>query len=418
VSLTRGGAGRDNHGLVPRPAPTHQLAELGGGVCATPGIRAAGVTAGLKPSGALDLALVAADQPVAAAAVQTRNQVAAAPVQITARHVADGRAQAVLLNAGSANVCTGPDGLALAEESAALVAGDLGCLPTDVLLCSTGVIGVPIPRQPFLDGIPQAAAALSTDGGSRAAKAIMTTDTVAKEFAVRVDDGTGSCIVGGMAKGSGMIAPEFATMLCVITTDAPVSAPILRATLRDVTNRTFGRISVDGCLSTNDAVIALATGTAGTIPSLSAFKDALLSVCGRLAEAIVRDGEGARKVIHLRVTGAPSEPEAVGVARAIASSALVKTAIAGGDPNWGRVLAAMGAGPVAFEPNRVAVSFGGVTVCRFGVATAFDRGQAATALRGADVFVTVDLGVGPHEATFLTCDLTKEYITINAEYTT
>jgi glutamate N-acetyltransferase / amino-acid N-acetyltransferase len=394
------------------------ITELPGGVCATPGIRAAGVAAGLKPSGNLDLALVAAPSVVAAAAVQTRNRVTAAPVDITKRHVADGKAQAVLLNAGSANVCTGPDGVALAERSAALVAQGLGCEPSDVLLCSTGVIGVPIPADPFLGGIPRVIADLSREGASRAARAIMTTDTTAKEVAIRVDDGTGSCVVGGMAKGSGMIAPEMATMLCVVTTDAPISGPVLRAALKDVVARTFGRISVDGCMSTNDAVIVLATGTAERAPSLSAFKEAMVRVCGSLAEAIVRDGEGATKVLHIRVTGARSEDDAVMLGRAIGSSALVKTALAGGDPNWGRILAAMGATAVEFEPQRVAVTFGGVTVCRFGVATSFDRGQAAAMLRGRDVYLTVDLGSGREEATFLTCDFTKEYVTINAEYTT
>jgi glutamate N-acetyltransferase / amino-acid N-acetyltransferase len=394
------------------------VTELSGGVCATPGIRAAGVAAGLKPSGNLDLALVASTSPVAAAAVQTRNRVTAAPVDITKRHVADGRAQAVLLNAGSANVCTGPDGITLAERSAEITARALGCEPTDVLLCSTGVIGVPIAADPFLSGIPRVVSDLSRDGASRAAKAIMTTDTAAKEVAVRVDDGNGACVVGGMAKGSGMIAPEMATMLCVLTTDAPISGPVLRATLKDVVARTFGRISVDGCMSTNDAVIVLATGTAEQAPSLSAFKEAMMRVCGTLAEAIVRDGEGATKVLHIRVTGAGNEEDAVALGRAIGSSALVKTALAGGDPNWGRILAAMGATSVEFEPQRVAVTFGGVTVCRFGVATSFDRGQAAAMLRGRDVYLTVDLGSGREEATFLTCDFTKDYVTINAEYTT
>jgi glutamate N-acetyltransferase / amino-acid N-acetyltransferase len=391
---------------------------VSGGVCATPGIRAAGVAAGLKPSGKPDVALVAAPESVAAAAVQTRNQVVAAPVVVTRRHVANGKAQAVLLNAGSANVCTGPDGLKLAEDSAATVADALGCDAKDVLVCSTGVIGVPVPREPLLAGALQAFAQLDEQGGGRAAKAIMTTDLVAKEAAVRVHDGSGSCVVGGMAKGSGMIAPEMATMLCVLTTDAPIGGPVLKAMLRDVVGRTFGRISVDGCMSTNDAVIVLATGTARQAPSLASFKDALMVVCGQLAEAIVRDGEGAKKVVHLRVTGARTEDDAVAVGRSVAGSVLVRTAIAGGDPNWGRVLAAMGAGIVPFEPERVAVSFGGVTVCRFGVATAFDRGQAAAALRGGDVRLTVDLGLGDAEVTFLTCDLTHDYVTINAEYTT
>jgi glutamate N-acetyltransferase / amino-acid N-acetyltransferase len=394
------------------------LTDLSGGVCATPGIRAAGIAAGLKPSGRRDLALVAADTVVAAAAVQTRNRVTASPVEVTKRHVADGRARAVLLNAGSANVCVGPDGDALAEESARVAAEALGCEATDVLLCSTGVIGKPIPREPFLAGIPQVVAALSRDGAGHAAQAIMTTDLVAKETAVRVEDSSGTCVVGGMAKGSGMIAPAMATMLCVITTDAPISGPVLRATVKDVVNRTFGRISVDGCMSTNDAVIVLATGTAERAPSLAAFKEALTTVCGRLAEAIVRDGEGAQKLLHIHVNGARSEDDAVGIGRAIGSSDLVKTALAGGDPNWGRIIAAMGAGDVDFDPRRVAITFGGVTVCRFGVATAFDPGQAAAMLRGSDVHLSVDLGMGRESATFLTCDLTHGYITINADYTT
>lgn len=395
-----------------------RLNELGGGVCATPEISAAGVAAGLKASGKLDLALVDAGRTVAAAAVQTTNQVQAAPVTLTARHVGNGRARAVLLNSGSANVCTGPAGMLVAEESAAIVGDALACDPTDVLVCSTGVIGVPVPRERFFSGIPAAAAALSREGGGHAAQAIMTTDTFPKEAAVRVEDGTGTCVIGGLAKGSGMLEPAMATMLAVITTDAPVQGPVLRSCVRDVVAHTFGRISVDACQSTNDAVIVLATGTASRPPSLSSFREALSAVCGRLAEALVRDGEGARKLVRLRVTGARSEEDAVAVARAIAGSVLVRTAIAGGDPNWGRILAAAGACAVPFEPARVAVTFGRVTVCRFGVVTAFDRGQAAAALAGRDVQVTVDLGLGGAEATFLTCDLTHDYITINAEYTT
>jgi glutamate N-acetyltransferase/amino-acid N-acetyltransferase len=394
------------------------LTAIPGGVTATPGITAAGIAAGLKPSGALDMALVTAPSVVSAAAVQTRNQVLAAPVQVTARNAANGRARAVLLNAGSANVCTGPDGMALAEESTALVAKELGCDAEDVLVCSTGVIGVPIPAEPFVAGIPVLAQRLSAEGGGAAAAAIMTTDTTPKEYAVAVSDGTGKCSIGGMAKGSGMIAPEMATMLCVVTTDAPLSGPVLRSTLKRVVARTFGRISVDDCMSTNDAVVLLATGTAEQPPSMAAFTEGLTQVCAKLAESLVRDGEGASKLIRIRVTGARTENDAVGIARSIARSALVRTAVAGEDPNWGRILAAMGAGTVPFDPNRVAVTFGGVTVCRFGVAAAFDRGQAAAALRGREVALTVDLGVGGEEATFLTCDLTHDYITINAEYTT
>lgn len=398
----------------------HTIEPVPGGVTATPGIRAAGVAAGLKPSGKPDVALVAADAPVAAAAVQTRNQVYAAPVAVTRRHVADGRAQAVLLNAGSANACTGEEGLRTAEESAAAVAAALGCASSDVLVCSTGVIGVPIPREPFLTSIPRAVAALRDDvaAGDAAAGAILTTDTVAKQAAVRVSDTRGSCVVGGMAKGAGMLAPELATMLCVVTTDAPLSGAALQHSLQQACDRTFGRISVDGCMSTNDAVIVLATGTAAQAPSQEAVSAGLEAVCGRLAEAMVRDGEGATRLIRLRVTGAASEPDALGLARAVADSVLVRTAMAGGDPNWGRILAAMGASPVRFDPARVAVRVGDVTVCRGGVVAPFDPARAAAALAPGDVDVTVDVGAGDAEATMLFSDLTHGYVTINAEYTT
>jgi glutamate N-acetyltransferase/amino-acid N-acetyltransferase len=246
----------------------------------------------------------------------------------------------------------------------------------------------------------------------------MTTDTVPKQAALEVREADRTCHIGGMAKGSGMIAPEMATLLAVVTTDAPVSGPVMKAVLRESVDRTFNRISVDGCMSTNDAVILLATGKAERPPSLAAFTEGLGAVCADLAEQLVRDGEGATKVLHVLVTGARTEPDAVGTAKAIASSALVKTALAGGDPNWGRVLAAMGAGPLEFDPDRVTVAFGGVTVCRFGIAASFDRGQAVAALAGPDVHLTVDLGMGEAEATFLTCDLTYDYVKVNAEYTT
>lgn len=395
-----------------------ELEPVDGGVCATPGVRAAGVAAGLKPSGATDLALVDVGARVPAAAVQTANQVRAAPVVVTERHLADGHARAVLLNAGSANACTGPEGIELAEAAAAAVAGALGCAPEDVLLCSTGVIGVPVPREPLLGAVPQAVAALGEDGSAAAAEAILTTDTRSKQAALAVADETGHCTIGGMTKGSGMIAPEFATMLTVLTTDAPLRGPALAGALRGAVARSFSRIAVDGCLSTNDAVVLLATGTASAPPRLSTFASGLDGVCASLAEAMVRDGEGASRFVRIRVDGARSEDEAVAAGRAVAGSVLVRTAIAGGDPNWGRVLAALGAGPVAIDPDRITVTFGGITVCRFGVAASFDRGQAEAALRGPDVELGIDLGLGDAAATFLTCDLTHDYVTINAEYTT
>ncbi len=394
------------------------LSPLPGGVCAVEGVRAAGVPAGLKPSGAADLALVDAGAVATAAGVQTRNVVRAAPVRLTERHLADGRARAVLLNAGSANVCTGPEGLALAVQSVAEVAGHLGCDPADVLVASTGVIGEPIPAGPLLSGIPRVAAALSPSGGSDAADAIRTTDTTVKEAAARVADAAGSAVVGGFAKGSGMIAPGMATMLAVLTTDAALDAETARGLLADAVEATFNRISVDGCMSTNDAVLLLATGTAPAPPSTAALADGLTAVCGALAEDIVRDGEGAQRLVRLAVTGALSDGEALAVARAVADSALVRTAVAGGDPNWGRVIGAVGAAPAVVDPERIAIAFGGVVVCADGVAAAFDRAAAAAALAGPDVDLAVDLGLGDGAATLLACDLTHEYVTINAEYTT
>ena len=411
----RGGAATS--GQAPR------LVDVPGGVCATPGVRAAGVAAGLKPSGAPDVALVDAGAVVDAAVVQTRNQVRAAPVEVTARNAADGRARAVLLNAGSANACTGPEGLALAVRSTERTARRVGCEPGDVLVCSTGVIGRPIPEQPFFAGIDAAAAALDEDGGDAAARAILTTDLVAKQVAVEVSDGIGRCRIGGMVKGSGMIRPDMATMLCVVTTDAPVSAAALGPLLRSAVNVSFNRISVDGCMSTNDAVIVLATGTAARPCGLEGFEAGLVSVLSRLAEMVVRDGEGVSRVARINVHGAAGVDDAVGVARAVADSALVRTALAGGDPNWGRILAAMGAGPVQFIPERVAVTMGppgrpGITVCRFGVAASYDPGQAALAVSGDEVLIGIDLGMGRASAEVLTGDLTHGYISINAEYTT
>ncbi|MFO8076493.1 MAG: bifunctional glutamate N-acetyltransferase/amino-acid acetyltransferase ArgJ [Actinomycetota bacterium] len=394
------------------------LAALPGGVCAVEGVRAAGVAAGLKPSGAPDLALVDAGALATAAGVQTRNAVRAAPVRVTARHLADGRARAILLNAGSANVCTGPQGLALAERSAAEVAGCLGCEAAEVLVASTGVIGEPIPAEPLLSGIPAAAAALSPTGGSDAADAIRTTDTTVKEAAARVSDGRGRCVVGGLAKGSGMIAPGMATMLAVVTTDAALAPAEAGDLLAAAVEATFNRISVDGCMSTNDAVLLLATGTAAATPSPAALAEGLTAVCGALAEDIVRDGEGAHRLVRLDVGGARSDGEALAVARTVADSALVRTAVAGGDPNWGRVIGAVGAAPALVDPDRVAIAFGDVVVCADGMAAAFDRAEAAAALAGPDVTLAVDLGLGEGAATLLTCDLTHDYVTINAEYTT
>ncbi len=398
-----------------------------GGVCAPDGFAAGGIAAGLKPSGKPDLAVVVAPATVTAAAVFTRNQVKAAPVLVSQAHLAAtgtgsgaGTARAVLLNSGSANVCTGPDGLALAEEGTAVVAADLGCDPAEVLTCSTGVIGVPIPRDPYLAGIPGVLADRTADaaGGHRAARAIMTTDRAPKEAAVTVTDAQGSAVVGGMAKGAGMIAPSMATMLAVVTTDARLDPAEAGELLRAVTDRTFNRISVDGCASTNDTLILLASGTAAATPSPESLAAALEQVCGDLATQMVRDGEGAQHVLHLQVTGARTEEEALAVARQVGTDNLVKTALAGGDPNWGRVIAAVGAAPVPIDPAAITIAFGDVTVCRGGVVTDFVRADAEAVMRKPDVDCRIDLGQGDAAATFTTCDLTTEYVRINSEYTT
>lgn len=396
--------------------------QLDGGICAVTGVRAGGVAAGLKPSGSLDVAVVDAGRVVDVAVLQTTNQVRAAPVEVTARHAADGRARAVVLNAGNANACTGPGGETVAVDTAQHAADLLGCDATDVLVCSTGVIGRPLlpDRDRLLDGVGAAIAAADTtpESADAAARAIMTTDTVAKAHALRATDDAGSCVVAGFAKGSGMIAPEMATMLCVVATDAPVPARILHPLVRQAVRDTFERISVDGCRSTNDAVIVLATGSAERAPSISTFSQGLTAVLGELATDIVRDGEGASRLVRLHVTGAASTDAAVGLGHAIADSVLVRTAIAGGDPNWGRMLAAMGASTVPFSPGKVHIRVGPVTVCRFGTGASFDRGQAEVVLSRPEIDITVELGLGSADATVLTCDLTHDYIAINAEYTT
>jgi glutamate N-acetyltransferase / amino-acid N-acetyltransferase len=402
------------------PVDRSVLEPLGGGVTAVPGVRAAGVVAGLKPSGKLDLALVDVGARVPVAVTTTSNLVKAAPCVVAERHAQDGYARAVVINAGNANACTGPRGLDDAARTATEVAEALGCDPTDVLPLSTGIIGVPLPMDLVSAGIGPLVGDLDDDAeaAQRAALAICTTDTSVKSFASRVVDAAGSCTVAGFAKGAGMIEPAMATMLCVIVTDAPVSGAILTRVLRQAVDRTFNRISVDACGSTNDTVVLLATGTAGTPPSLASLQTGVEAVCADLAHAIVADGEGTTKVAAVTVKGAATQADAERLARAVTSSALFRAAVHGADPNWGRILAAMGAAGVPFEPARVHVACGGITVCRFGTAAAFDRGQVAAALDRPEVVFEIDLGAGDRAATLLTADLTPDYVRENAYYTT
>ena len=399
------------------PDDVNGLTAREGGVTAIDGLRASGVASGVKPSGKPDLALVVADQPAATAVMTTTNLVEAPACALTQRHAADGYSQAVVINAGNANVCT-PEGEEHAARIAASAASQLGLARDQVLVMSTGVIGVPLPIERIEEAMPHAVAALDPAGGPAAAEAMLTTDTHTKQVAFEVADDHGRCMVAGMAKGVGMIEPAMATLLVVLATDAPIHPTLLRQLLRGAVSRSFNRISIDGDGSTSDTVSLWATGTAPTPPGLEAIERGLSAVCAQLAYEVVADGEGASKVAAITVAGAKTEDDAEGFARAIATSLLVRAAIHGGDPNWGRILMAMGNAGIDFEPRRVSVSCGEVMVCRFGVATAFDRGLAAAAMSHDEVSITVDLGVGSASATMLTCDLTPEYVRFNAEYTT
>ncbi|MFP4635512.1 MAG: bifunctional glutamate N-acetyltransferase/amino-acid acetyltransferase ArgJ [Nitriliruptoraceae bacterium] len=385
---------------------------------AVPGVRAAGVVSGVKPSGRSDLAAVVTDAPAGAALMTTTNLVRASSCELSRRHVDDGRAQAVVINSGNANVCT-PHGEEHTRLLATAAADHLDVAHDDVLVMSTGVIGVPLPVERILAALPALTADLSDDGGPRAAEAMLTTDSHSKQVAVEVvDDQGGRCTVGGIAKGVGMIEPAMATLLVVLTTDAPLSGAVATRLLRGAVGATFNRISIDGDGSTSDQVALLATGRAPQPPSLEAVGRAIHAVCADLAEQVVADGEGAERVAAITVGGAATEVEAEQLARAIATSLLVRAAIHGADPNWGRILMAMGSAGVDFDPRRVSVTCAGFTVCRFGVAASFDRGQVAAAMDRPVVPIEVDVGSGDATVTMLTCDLTPEYVRFNAEYTT
>ncbi len=374
------------------------------------GFTAAGVAAGLKANGKLDVALVRNEGPsMAAAAVLTTNRVHAAPVKWTRHAVSDGQIEAVILNSGGANACTGPAGLEDSASTAAKVA-ELLQLPADnVAVCSTGLIGVRLPMEPLLGGIEDAVAGLSQDGGEAAAKAIMTTDTVHKEALV-IRDGWS---VGGMAKGAGMLAPGLATMLVVLTTDADVDAATLDRALRAATRVTFDRADSDGCMSTNDTVIVMASGASEVTPEEDALTEALTEVSANLARQLIHDAEGASHDIEIEVVGAATEDDAEIVGREIARSNLFKTAVFGNDPNWGRVLSAIGVTDAAFDPDSLDVSFNGVQVCRQGQ---IGEDRSLVDLSGRDVHVLVDLHAGESSATILTNDLTYDYVKENAEY--
>ena len=376
------------------------------------GFRAAAATAGLKDSGAPDLALVVNDGPLdAAAGVFTANRVKAAPVLWSQQVLQAGQVDAVVLNSGGANACTGPDGFGDTHRTAEAVADALGTGAARVAVCSTGLIGVRLPMDRLLPGVVQAAAALSAHGGAPAADAIRTTDTVAKT-AVAPADGWS---VGGMAKGAAMLAPALATMLAVVVTDAVADPAVLDEVLRTATAGSFDRVDTDGCMSTNDTVLLLASGASGVEPSRDELQCAVGAVCADLARQMVRDAEGASKDIAVEVVGAASVGDALEAARAVGRSNLLKCALHGNDPNWGRVLAAVGTTAAAFEPDQLDVAINGVQVCRAG---APGDPRELVDLSGRDVHLVVDLHAGPHEATLWTSDLTAEYVHENSAYST
>jgi glutamate N-acetyltransferase/amino-acid N-acetyltransferase len=386
-------------------------------VTAPAGFRAAGVAAGLKASGGADVAVVINDGPSrAAAGVFTSNRVKAAPVLWSQQVLQGGQLRAVVLNSGGANACTGPAGFAdthhTAEHLAKVLTGPAGEAGAgEIAVCSTGLIGERLPLARLLAGVEAAAGAASADGGLAAADAIRTTDTVPKTCAVA---GPGY-VIGGMAKGAAMLAPALATMLVVLTTDADLPAGQLDEALRGAVRGSFDRLDTDGCMSTNDTVLLLASGASGTRPDPAEFAARLAAACGDLARQMQQDAEGASKAIAIEVTGAASEDDAVTVGRAIARCSLLKCAIHGEDPNWGRVLAAVGTTSAVFEPDELDVAINGVWVCRAGAA-AEDR--AGVDLSPRDVTITVRLAAGGHAATILTTDLTAEYVHENSAYST
>jgi glutamate N-acetyltransferase / amino-acid N-acetyltransferase len=399
---------------------------VGGGVATPRGFKAAGISAGIKANGKPDLALLVSDVPATAAAVFTVNKAQAAPVIVSREHLAasGGVARAVVVNSGCANACTGDAGMQVARDMAAETARAVNCPADQVLVASTGVIGVDLPIEKIRSGLPAAFRALSAGGGAEAARAIMTTDPFPKEAAAKIAIGGKDVLIGGMAKGSGMIEPMMATMLGFVTTDAQIAQPLLARALKEAVDDTFNAITVDGECSTNDCVMILANGASGAgvagsdDAAYAAFLAGLKRVCLELALGIVRGGEGATKLVTVQVTGAASSTEARRCAKAIANSPLVKTAIHGGDPNWGRLIAVAGRAGVAFELAKAAVTIGSIVLFKDGKPHDENASKAADYLKGTELTVGVDLGAGSSASTVWTCDLSAEYVRINADYRT
>ena len=391
-----------------------------GGVTAPQGFTAAGWAAGLKPSGKPDLALLLAPEGAVCGGAFTRSVVRAACVDLCAQRLeaSGGRIRAVLINSGQANACTGDRGLIDSQRATAAAADRLGLDEESVLICSTGVIGVPIPMPTLLAGLDPLVGALASSGGEAAAQAILTTDLVDKQVALEADLQGRRVRIGGMAKGSGMIHPDMATMLGFFSCDAGVEPSRWQAMVRRAVQRSFNAITVDGDTSTNDTVLAFAAGEALPEDQLDALEDGLTAAMQQLAQAIARDGEGATCLIEVQVEGAVDEASALAVARTVCGSSLVKTAVHGRDPNWGRIVAAAGRSGVAFDPEAVALWIGSHQLMEAGQPVAFDRDAASAVLREDRVSIRLRLGSGPGTGVGWGCDLSDQYVRINADYTT
>ena len=402
------------------------MKQIDGGITAVSGIRAAGVHAGIKKAAETkDVALIVTDAPATAAGVFTKNSVTAAPVWVCREHLTDGRAQAVIVNSGNANACTGEVGMANAQRMAAATAEQLGIDADLVLVSSTGVIGQQLPMDKIENGIQAAASALSTEGGADAAEAIMTTDTYPKSVAVEIEiDGT-PVRIGGIAKGSGMIAPNMATMLSYLTTDAKINAEVLQVALNRVVDDTYNLLTVDTDRSTNDTVLILATGRAGNAEIVTAdgdnyeaFCEGLLFVCTELVKMLARDGEGATKLVEVVVKHARNRDDAEKAARAVAESPLVKTAVFANDANWGRIMMAIGKSGAAFDPYQVDVWLADYQLVKDGMDAGYNEDEATALFAQDPVRITIDLRAGDAAVTMWTCDYSYDYIRINADYRT
>lgn len=394
------------------------------GVTFPKGFKAAGVKAGIKKSGNLDVAVIYTENEAAVAGTFTQNAVAAAPVWASKKVVKTGSAHAIVANAGCANACTGEQGQADAEKMQKIAADSLGCTADDVIVASTGVIGVNLPMDKMESGIKQAISELSTDGSSNAGNAIITTDTYSKSCATEVTIGGKTVRFGAIAKGSGMIQPNMATMLCFITTDAVIDSSLLQSALSEVVEVSFNMISIDGDMSTNDMAIVMANGAAGNDKIVEKnedydkFKATLQEICQGLSRRIAADGEGATKFLTVNVTSTKTFADAKTIAMSVAKSPLVKTAFFGEDPNWGRVICAVGYAGVPMKPENTVVKFGGIPVYANGVGVSFDEDKLREVMAQHDIVIDIDMGSGDEKATVWTCDFSYEYVKINGEYHT